>query len=233
MPSFTSRPAGVRPRARGKAAWGLSRTMVIVDISGVHHVSVAFCTCSGAQSLDMQLLNMGLYPATSKNPQTAFTFAVLDDVLLTAKECRTSIMNYYNKLRRLTDDAFPHDVPVSTKLEMWPIPANQDLESIPRTAPGVAPMEKSQGAQIPRCRVQRQHGARIGRPDYFVSGLSKGRRQHASRVGRRWRPVGRSCSLEMWQTYQATEQLHSRRLCNHGWQFLSPASVDEESRRRR
>ena len=86
--------------------------MVIVDVTGVHEIPVVFCRCARADPEDIQLLRMGLYPATPRRPKTAFTFKVLDDALLTNKECKTSLMNYYNRLRRLTDEAFPHSVPV-------------------------------------------------------------------------------------------------------------------------
>jgi hypothetical protein len=51
---------------------------------------------------------MGLFPASFAQPKTAFTFEVLDDFLLNNLECGTLVMNYYNKLRRMTTSVFPH-----------------------------------------------------------------------------------------------------------------------------
>lgn len=100
------------------------RMIVFVDTSGVHEIPVVFCTCIDAEPVDIQLLRMGLYPATTRRPKTAFTFRVLDDFLLTNKECQTAAMNYYSKLRRITNDAFPHMVPVSPSTghfeNVWP-----------------------------------------------------------------------------------------------------------------
>lgn len=107
------RPGSTMHRRRRKARFGSSRVVTILDVSGLHEVSVGFCSCPGHEDQDMQLLRMGLYPATPSRPSTAFTFGLLDDLLLTNKECKTSIMNYYNKLRRRTDEAFPHSVSVS------------------------------------------------------------------------------------------------------------------------
>lgn len=104
---------GTRGRPLPKHQFAASRMMVIVDVSGVHELPVVFCSCPGAETHDVQLLEMGFYPATAKRPKTAFTFRVLDDFLLTNKECKTAAMNYYNKLRRVTNDLFPHTVPVS------------------------------------------------------------------------------------------------------------------------
>ncbi|KAI1789363.1 hypothetical protein LXA43DRAFT_892969, partial [Ganoderma leucocontextum] len=85
--------------------------MVIVDTTGVHEIPVAFCSCPNADLPDVQLLRMGFYPATAQRPKTAFTFRLLDDFLLTNKECKTSAMNYWNKIRCTTNDIFPHTVP--------------------------------------------------------------------------------------------------------------------------
>lgn len=102
-----------RHRAMGPHQFGAPHMMVIVDITGVHELPVVFCSCPNADTLDMQLLRMGFYPATARKPKTAFSFRVLDDFLLTNKECKTSAMNYWNKIRRTTNDIFPHMVPVS------------------------------------------------------------------------------------------------------------------------
>jgi hypothetical protein len=87
-------------------------TMVIVDKSGVHHLSVNWCHCRDCPEHDMQLLAMGLFPASFKKIQTVFTFQVLDDFLLDNLECKTSALHYTSKLARVTSHAFPHTVPV-------------------------------------------------------------------------------------------------------------------------
>ncbi|TFK78796.1 hypothetical protein K466DRAFT_579315 [Polyporus arcularius HHB13444] len=85
--------------------------MVIVDTSGIHELPVVFCGCPNAPTRDIQLLRMGLYPATSRRPQTAFTIRLLDDHLLTNKECKIPALSYYSRLRRITSETFPHMVP--------------------------------------------------------------------------------------------------------------------------
>lgn len=87
--------------------------MVIADRSGIHHIGVKPCRCSNAEALDRQLLNMGLYPASQKQPRTAFTFEVLDEYLIENRECKVSALRFYSKLRRLTNNAFPASAPVS------------------------------------------------------------------------------------------------------------------------
>lgn len=87
-------------------------TTTIVDKSGVHLMCIRYCKCPGAVSHDKQLFQMGMFPASFNRPKTAFTFTVLDDFLLDNLECGTSAMNYYSKLRWLTDSIFPLLVPV-------------------------------------------------------------------------------------------------------------------------
>ncbi|KAG1888335.1 hypothetical protein F4604DRAFT_1877431 [Suillus subluteus] len=84
---------------------------MVVDTSGVHSLMIRFCRCASALGPDMQLFEIGLFPASFTSLKTAFTFAVLDNFLLDNLECGTSAMNYYSKLRRITSSVFPHLVP--------------------------------------------------------------------------------------------------------------------------
>ena len=53
--------------------------MTIIDITGVHHLPVYFCTCPSSPPMFRQLLNLALYPVSHDRPRTAFTFRLLDD----------------------------------------------------------------------------------------------------------------------------------------------------------
>ena len=86
--------------------------ITIVHTTGVHKRHVRWCHCPSAASRPIQLLRMRLYPSSVKKPQTAFTFSVLDYFYVDSMECKTSANNFFNKLRRLTSNAFPHTVPV-------------------------------------------------------------------------------------------------------------------------
>jgi hypothetical protein len=84
----------------------------VVDSSGVFHHTIRSCSCQSARSFHAQLLDMRLYPATMSRPETLFTFSVLDYFHIDSLECKTSALNFYNKLRRITNSHFPNDVPV-------------------------------------------------------------------------------------------------------------------------
>lgn len=85
--------------------------LTIVDSSGIHHISVLYCSCSGAPSPDQQLLAAALFPASFTLVSTVFTFHVLDDFRRDNLECKTTPYQFYQKLRRVTNSSFPQSVP--------------------------------------------------------------------------------------------------------------------------
>jgi hypothetical protein len=93
--------------------WRGNPYAVIVDISGIHHLTVQYCRCDGHKPDDEQMLELGFFPASFKRSRTFFTFRLLDDFRLDNLESKTSAYQYYAKLRRVTSPAFPHSTPVS------------------------------------------------------------------------------------------------------------------------
>ncbi|KAI0310576.1 hypothetical protein OF83DRAFT_1037229, partial [Amylostereum chailletii] len=53
--------------------------MVVIHSTGAHRIGVHFCKCEEAAADNLQLLKLGLYPASVKTPKSAFTFSALDD----------------------------------------------------------------------------------------------------------------------------------------------------------
>ena len=90
-----------------------SPIITIVDRSGVHEIGVRWCCCLNAPERNMQLMMAGLFPATFRNPKTAFTFRVLEEFHLDNLECKTTPSQFFSRLKRLTSDKFPNCVPVS------------------------------------------------------------------------------------------------------------------------
>jgi hypothetical protein len=86
--------------------------ITVIDRSGVHEIGVRWCCCPEAPGRDMQLMMAGLFPATFRNPKTAFTFRVLEEFHLDNLECKTTPSQFFSRLRRLTNDEFPNTVPV-------------------------------------------------------------------------------------------------------------------------
>lgn len=87
---------------------------IIVDTNGVHKTHVSFCNCVNNGSHIQQLMKAQLFPASTDQPTTAFSFRVLKDFHLQTLESKKSAYDYLGALRRLTNNANPDGVPVST-----------------------------------------------------------------------------------------------------------------------
>jgi hypothetical protein len=90
--------------------------MTLVDSNGVFILPVQECLCPGASPRWRQLLQARLFPASTKRPLTAFSFRLLDLFEILHVECKISVMSCFKMLQRLTNEAFPHLVPVSSML---------------------------------------------------------------------------------------------------------------------
>ncbi|KAI9069790.1 hypothetical protein FKP32DRAFT_1559042 [Trametes sanguinea] len=80
----------------------------VIDINGRHPVSLEFCGCDHAGDAGdpaQQLLRRKLYPATDIDPNTAFTFALLEHYHIQSLQGKISMYDYYTSLERLTDNA--------------------------------------------------------------------------------------------------------------------------------
>ena len=92
------------------------RRMTVIHVNGVFEHCFRFCRCKGAISEHEQLFNHRLFSSTFDRPETAFTLDVLDYYLIDAMECKTSAEGFFQKLRRVTNNAFPDEVPVCSFL---------------------------------------------------------------------------------------------------------------------
>ena len=104
---------GVPPAENKHIADDIVKTVDVIDTAGVFRHTVRWCYCRGGLDRPTQLFQMGLFPASLQRPETAFTFNVLDYFHIDAMECSTSASNFVTKVRRLTNNAFPHTVRVS------------------------------------------------------------------------------------------------------------------------
>ena len=108
------------------------KSLVLVDVSGVHQLIVSWCCCPNAPDKATQLFQHRLFPASTSKPSTAFTFGVLEYFHIDAVECKTSASNFFSKLRRLTDFSSPQSVPVSgphISFNNYPMSFRIDIEN--------------------------------------------------------------------------------------------------------
>ncbi|TEB16767.1 hypothetical protein FA13DRAFT_1804560 [Coprinellus micaceus] len=87
-------------------------TMVtVVHTNGVHHLPVVRCGCEGRErEMVNDFLKLGLWPASFERVETVFSVDVLKDSLLSFLECHTTASQYFSRLRRCTNYAFPETV---------------------------------------------------------------------------------------------------------------------------
>ncbi|RXW12632.1 hypothetical protein EST38_g13223 [Candolleomyces aberdarensis] len=108
-PLFSADPSyGVKPLQQ---ALRNGKLMTILHTNGVHHLPVYPCMCDKKIDVDIKLLHSWLYPASSKDPSTAFTFEALKFFHLIKVQTHMSTKNYSTLLRRLTNFIFPDETP--------------------------------------------------------------------------------------------------------------------------
>ncbi|KAK0433276.1 hypothetical protein EV421DRAFT_1741723 [Armillaria borealis] len=90
-----------------------SRLMVVIDINGIHKVSVNFCGCHRAEAQYIQLLRTRWFPATVDLPCTAVTFRALNHFQMLTFMSKVSAYEYYHTLSRFTDNTRVHPPPMS------------------------------------------------------------------------------------------------------------------------
>ena len=88
------------------------RHMTVIHVNGVFEHCIRFCHCPNVTLEHEQLFCHQLFSSTFDRPETAFTLDVLDYCGIDAMECKTSTQSFFQKLRRVTNNAFPDEVPV-------------------------------------------------------------------------------------------------------------------------
>ena len=91
-------------------------TFTVLDINGVHEVQLQFCDCESKQNLFLQVLRFGWFPATVKFPRTAITLRALKFFHILSFEAKTTVFEFSNTLRRITDNTGTMIVRVRTLL---------------------------------------------------------------------------------------------------------------------
>ena len=95
------------------------RKMTIVSRNGVHEMRVGFCKCASDENTStprpegVQLLEIGLWPASWTRPATACTIHMLKEYSLLANQCNVPHYDYWKLLCRKTDNIVPDETSVS------------------------------------------------------------------------------------------------------------------------
>jgi hypothetical protein len=95
------------------AAASKGRAYTVVNTNGIHKININCCHCVDATDDAFQLTSAGLFPATIEKPETVFTFAALKDFHAHTLASKKSAYDHFAALRKLTNNAFPDQTPVS------------------------------------------------------------------------------------------------------------------------
>lgn len=154
--------------------------VTIVDITGVHHLPTRVCTCDPAVPTFRQFLRVGLYPVTQDRPQTVFTFRVLNDYDVNNLESKSSAQRYYSKLKRLTDNAFPHLIPDRYRELMRVAREWRNLKALQQAGVSHTHEAVNPGGLVPFCPACPQPG--INLPDDWQEDDDRFGEMYPSRV---------------------------------------------------
>src|ERR1700682_1767921 len=83
----------------------------VVHTNGVHALPVILCECHGKDELLSDIEYAGFLPTSFTRVSTLFTNAVLDDFRIANLECKVTIYQYWQRLRRITSPMTPSQVP--------------------------------------------------------------------------------------------------------------------------
>ncbi|KAJ6470132.1 hypothetical protein C8R47DRAFT_1222765 [Mycena vitilis] len=86
------------------------RLFTAVDINGIHSTRLAFCGCHGPPNKIQQLMRARLFPATTRDPHSAFTINMLKQFQLHNFESKKAAYDYLAAIRRLSDNSFTADI---------------------------------------------------------------------------------------------------------------------------
>src|ERR1700683_5440738 len=86
----------------GSKGW---QTMII-HTNGIHKLNIEFCCCAHASADPFQLMSASLFPATTNQPETAFSFTVLKEFHAHTLSSKKSGYDYFIALQKLTNNAF-------------------------------------------------------------------------------------------------------------------------------
>ena len=90
-----------------------AKSFFVLHINGIHEVAVDFCDCNrkcNAGNWRVQCLRCEWFPATQKNPETCFTFRLMEHFHLHTLQAKT----------KLTDNTATFKPPVSMSLFRLP-----------------------------------------------------------------------------------------------------------------
>lgn len=114
----------------------------MIDHNGQHNLAIAFCGCDQAAAAGCsyeQLLRRQLFPATHTDPNTAFTFRMLEHYHIQSLQGKISMFDYYESIERMTDNTGIHKLQDRYKAFMRVVAQWRHLKMLKRGGRGHDP----------------------------------------------------------------------------------------------
>lgn len=104
------------------------QNFVVIHVNGIHLINLDFCACSGSPTPREQLLEVGWWPSTPLEPQSAASMAVLRSFHTWNLQGQISSTDFYRGLEQMTCGNGLSSVPVSIYLFVaWNHHGNADV----------------------------------------------------------------------------------------------------------
>ncbi|KAL0564663.1 hypothetical protein V5O48_017382 [Marasmius crinis-equi] len=87
------------------------KDFVVLAMNGIHVLTVDFCGCIGSPEWRNQLLEVGWFPSSYKEPRTVATFELLWTFHLINLQGQLPMTDFYRALEQLTDGAGLENIP--------------------------------------------------------------------------------------------------------------------------
>ena len=88
------------------------KDFVVIDVNGIHLIEINFCGCEGAPTHREQLLEVGWWPSTVVEPQSAATMEVLRLFHILNLQGQIAPTDFYRGLEQMTCGDGLRTVPV-------------------------------------------------------------------------------------------------------------------------
>ena len=94
---------------------------MVLTSNGIHTIAIDFCGCAGAPSHYVQVLEVGWWPATPLEPQTAATMSLLRLFHVTNLQGQVTPTDFYRTLEQMSSGDGLTNLPVSVHcvLYLW------------------------------------------------------------------------------------------------------------------
>ncbi|KAL0565932.1 hypothetical protein V5O48_016083 [Marasmius crinis-equi] len=117
------------------------KDFVVLAWNGIHHVTVNFCGCDAGKDIPrhIQLMEMGWWPSSYKEPRSAATFELLRNLHIINLRAQTPPTDFYKSLEHITDGTGLEKLPIRDEQLMMMLHQYRHIKMLKRCGRGHDP----------------------------------------------------------------------------------------------